>query len=371
MGDECVKFELLKVLKYAVENKISDIHLKIGFPPYIRKTGKIYKTNFENITSEMMDNVLEQTLPAVLKPSYKNKFDLDYSFELKNIARFRINLSRELSKINLVIRVVPYVIPTVEELSLPSYLKDLINANSGIVLITGATGMGKSTTIASLLELINTTQQKHIITLEDPIEFVYQNKKSIITQRQIGADTSNFADGLKFALRQDPDVILIGEIRDKDSLDNALRASETGHLVFATIHTVDTQQTINRLLNMYEPKDREILRSQLSVNIRAIVSQKLLPTLNSQRKPACELLVNTPTIADLIVKDKISDIYELIKNNTFENMFTMNMSLLKMVNECIIDKDVARNYSNDKNELEQLFRGVIRNNTTWEKDATK
>lgn len=243
---------------------------------------------------------------------------------------------------------------------LPESIEQFATLNNGLVLITGPTGSGKSTTIASLIDYVNINYPKHIITIEDPVEFIFTNKKSLVSQRQVLIDTPSFPDGIKYALRQDPDVIFIGEIRDKETVTAALKAAETGHLVFATIHTNDAIQTVNRIVNMYEPSDREFVRGQLASILRGTVSQKLVPISNGAgRRPACEVLVVTPTVKDFIEKDKLEEIYELVKKGSFNNMITMNTSLYRLFEQDLITEDVAMTYSDNKNELQQMFRGVF------------
>ena len=269
-------------------------------------------------------------------------------------------MSRQLGKSALVIRTIPYCIRRVAELMLPESIEQFATLNNGLVLITGPTGSGKSTTIASLIDYININYPKHIITIEDPVEFIFTNKKSLVSQRQVLIDTPSFPDGIKYALRQDPDVIFIGEIRDKDTVTAALKAAETGHLVFATIHTNDAIQTVNRIVNMYEPSDREFVRGQLASILRGTVSQKLIPISNGTgRRPACEVLVVTPTVKDFIEKDKLEEIYELVKKGSFNNMITMNTSLYRLYEQDLITEDDAMSYSDNKNELQQMFRGVF------------
>lgn len=211
-----------------------------------------------------------------------------------------------------------------------------------------------------MIDYININYPKHIITIEDPVEFIFTNKKSIVSQRQVLIDTPTFPDGIKYALRQDPDVIFIGEIRDKETVVAALKAAETGHLVFATIHTNDAIQTVNRIVNMYEPSDRDFVRSQLAAVLRGTVSQKLIPISNGTgRRPACEVLVVTPTVKDFIEKDKLGEIYELVKKGSFNNMITMNTSLYRLFEQDLITEDIAMSYSDNKNELQQMFRGVF------------
>ena len=244
-------------------------------------------------------------------------------------------------------------------MGLPNILHSIIEQPNGIVLVTGPTGSGKSTTIASLINQINKTSMKHIITIEDPIEYVYETSKSIISQRQVGVDTPSFSDGIKYALRQDPDVIFIGEIRDRETMEAALKASETGHLVLSTLHTNDAVQTINRIVNMFEESNRYLVRKQLSETLRATIAQKLVYSESLQKRfPACEVMVVTSTIKDYINKDNTDEIYELLKDNTVDSMISMNTSLAILVEKDCISQQEALDSSNDEQELEKLFRGV-------------
>lgn len=343
----------------------SDIHLHADEHPIYRKNGKIFKsTNYPKITEEKIIESIREILPEksmsdIFENKLKTSNDFDFCYEIENVARFRVNVCERMYKKGLVIRTIPYEPIPLNKLYLPPAVAKLAEFNNGLILVTGPTGSGKSTTLASLINLINETQQKHIISLEDPVEFSYKNKKCIITQRQVEIDTESFSTGIKYALRQDPDVILIGEIRDLETLDAALKAAETGHLVLSTLHTNDAVQTINRIINMYAPEQRPFLRQQLAATLRATIAQKLLPTVDgTSRRAACEFLVVTPTIQDLIIKEEIESIYELVKNGSFNNMITMNMSLYQLYKAGIITATTAIEASDKKNELQQMLRGM-------------
>lgn len=352
-------FDIILLLRKAVAIGASDLHLQVGEHPALRINGKINRVNMPILTEEDLEWTFKNLIPAHFKDKLDYVFDLDFAHEIPGCSRFRVNLSRRLGKCGLVIRTIPYNIKTIEELNLPEAIEQFSLLNNGLVLVTGPTGAGKSTTIASIMDHINTYFPKHIITIEDPVEFIFTNKKSIVSQRQVLIDTPSFPDGIKYALRQDPDVIFVGEIRDKETVSAALKASETGHLVFATIHTTDAVQTVNRIINMYEPLDRDFVRNQIAQVLRGTISQKLVPLANnSGRRPVCEVLVVTPTIKDLILKDNLEDIYNLIKKGSFDDMITMNESIYKLYEQGLITEDVAMDFSDNKIELQQMIRGA-------------
>ena len=358
-------FEINEYLKEIVALGGSDVHLLADEHPVYRKTGKIYKsTNYPKISEETIIETIrkilpEKTLTNTFEEKLQNSNDFDFCYEIKNIARFRVNVCERMYKKGMVLRTIPLEPIPLNKLYLPPALAKLTEFNNGLILVTGPTGSGKSTTLAALIDLINETQQKHIISLEDPVEFSYKNKKCIVSQRQVEIDTESFASGVKYALRQDPDVILIGEIRDMETLDAALKAAETGHLVLSTLHTNDAVQTINRIINMYAPEQRPFLRQQLAATLRATLAQKLLPTVDgTSRRAACEFLVVTPTIQDLIIKEELESIYELVKNGSFNNMITMNMSLYQLYKAGVITATTAIEASDKKNELQQMLRGM-------------
>lgn len=348
-------FSINEFLKKAVATGASDVHLHIGEHPAIRRDGKIIKIDMPVLTEEDINHALDEIMPLHLK----NMPDVDFAYEIKGVSRFRVNVSKQLAKYAVVIRTIPYPIKKLPELHLPESITNFTELNNGIVLVTGPTGSGKSTTMASILEHININYPKHIITIEDPVEFIFNNKKSIISQRQLIVDTPTFFDGIKYALRQDPDVIFIGEIRDRETVVSALRAAETGHLVFATIHTNNAIQTVNRIINMFDPSDRQFVRSQLAEILRGTISQKLVPLASgSGRRPACEVLEVTSTVKDFIEKDELEQIYDLVKKGSMNNMITLNMSLYSMLKDGLITEEAALSASSNRNELKQMIRGV-------------
>ena len=353
------EFNIISFLKSAVATGASDEHLKVGYAPYVRKNGTIKKISMGILTKEDLDTAILEIAPTAIRDKILTRTDIDFMYEIQGCSRFRVNYNRQIGQPALVIRNIPYGIPTLSELGLPEILESVIKHHNGIILVTGPTGSGKSTTLASLINQISINSARHIITIEDPIEYVFKSNKSIISQRQVGMDTATFADGLKFALRQDPDVIFIGEIRDRETMSSALKAAETGHLVLSTLHTNDAVQTINRIVNMFEESNRLIVRKQLAETLRATIAQKLVySSKEDKRFPASEIMVVTSTIKDYIAKDKPEEIYELLASNNIDDMISMNSSLLKLVTLNKISEEEAMEASNDKNELEKMFRGV-------------
>ena len=354
------EFDIEAFLKISVEQGASDIHLRVGAPPMIRKDGLMLKTKMPLLTVVEINKVIDLLVPKKIRARIDSAYDIDFSVEVPDVSRFRINLLHDLGKLGLVLRVIPYNIPSLENLSMPPILKSFTDLNNGLVLVTGPTGCGKSTTIASLIDYLNQNKQKHIVTLEDPIEFIHTSKKCIFTQRQLGIDTDSFPNGLKYALRQDPDIILIGEMRDRETITSALKAAETGHLVFSTLHTTDAVQTINRIINAFEPHEREAIRLQIASTLRGTVTQKLIKRADNRgRVPATEILMVTPGVRDYIARDEIEKIYEIIKTSDYDGMMSMNMSLVRLVEANLITQDTALQMSDQPTELEIMLKGAF------------
>ena len=360
------EFDIIKFLKSAVATGASDEHLRVGYTPFFRKNGFVKKTAAPVLTKQMLDEAVVKIAPAKIKDRILNKFDVDFMFEIPGYSRFRVNYNRQLGNPAMVIRNIPYEIPSLKTLSLPDILHDVIKYQNGIILVTGPTGSGKSTTLASLIKQISIDEAKHIITIEDPVEYVFSSKKSIISQRQIEVDTASYSDGLKYALRQDPDVIFIGEIRDVETMTAALKASETGHLVFSTLHTNDAVQTINRIINMFEESNRPLVRKQLAETLRATIAQKLVYSEEHQKRfPACEVMVVTSTIKDYIIKDNTDEIYTILRDNNIDDMVSMNRSLVSLVDRGLITQEEALANSNDKSELDNFFKGAFQGSKSY------
>lgn len=352
-------FQIVSLLKQICDKGVSDVHFRVGKSPSLRVTGNIIKTTLPPLTEEDVESILKEIVHKDNMQKVSTMSNFDFIYELPGISRFRVNYCKDLGMPKITMRLVPIQIPTIEELGLPLVVKELASLNNGIVLITGPTGCGKSTTIASILNTINENHQKHIITIEDPVEFMYTDRKSLITQRSLGIDVDDFTSGIKYALRQDPDVIVVGEIRDRDTLENALAAAETGHLVFSTIHTNSAVQTINRIINLYEESSRVLATERIAHCLRATIAQKLLPKINNQgRAPAVEIMTVTPTVMDYIMKHNYDEIYNLMKRGDYSSMKTMNSSIFDLYNSKIITKETALLNSDDKLELSQMMGGA-------------
>ena len=353
-------FDVKRFLSHAIQENITDIHFRAGLPPIVRRNGAIEKVLDEPALSENdIKMITEAMIPEKLKYRIKEVYDFDFPYSIDGVARFRVNMLYESNRIALSIRYIPYHIPTLEKLKLPALIRKFVTFNNGLVLVTGATGSGKSTTLASLLEYINQNQQKHIITIEDPIEFVFQSKKSFFTQRQIDLDTDSFPDGVKYALRQNPDIILVGEMRDKETVASAIKAAETGHLVFSTLHTNDSIQTINRIINLFEPHQRNYITTQLANIMRGVISQKLIPKADGNgRVAAVEVLTVTPAVKNYMIKDQIDDIYEQLNTGSQNDMLSLNASLCKLARANVITDIAAVQASEYQNELRQMLRGA-------------
>lgn len=353
------EFIMKDFLKRAVATGASDEHLLVGQQPFIRKNGVMKRVAYPAIKRTDISNALLEMAPQSIVQQFNTEKDIDFVYEIPGCSRFRVNYSRRLSNPALVIRNIPYSVPTIAELGLPDVIGTFPKFQSGLVIVVGPTGSGKSSTLASVIEQINTNEPKNIITIEDPIEYIFDSKKSMVSQRQIGPDVASFANGIKYALRQDPDVIFIGEIRDVETMDAALKASETGHLVFATLHTNDAVQTINRIVNMFDESNRALARKRVAETLRATVAQKLVYSSKSDKRyPACEVMIVTSTIKDYILKSDTEEIYKLVAQNTNDGMMSLNQSLARLVKEDLISPEEALGASNDENDLSKILRGV-------------
>ncbi len=344
------------LLNEAVVKNASDLHITVGRPPVLRINGELQDIGEENIDSSMAKSLIYSVLTQKQIEKFEDELELDFAYEIPDISRFRVNVYRHKGVIGAAFRVIQSKIPSLKELGLPDILSNLAMLPSGMVVITGITGSGKSTTLASMIDIINSNRGCHIVTIEDPIEYVHHHKKSIITQREVGNDTRSFADALKHVLRQDPDVILVGEVRDPESMGMALTAAETGHLVLTTMHTIDAPQTIERIVDLFNPHQQNQIRSQLSGALRAVVAQQLLPKLTGTGLlPALEIMISTPSVKNLIRKGETHQLYSVMQTSKQMGMQTMNQCLRELVNSKKITKEVAIANSPDAEELKQVL----------------
>ncbi len=353
MGGGASGLQIQQLFKVMVDNGGSDLHLSVGSAPGMRISGEIVRVKVGALTAEDTRRLVYQVMSEAQQAEFEKTLDLDFSFGIKGLARFRANVFQAKGGISAVFRTIPSLIPDFDSLGLPNVLLEMTDVANGLILVTGPTGSGKSTTLASLLDRLNQKEAGHIITLEDPIEFVHSHKGCIVNQREVGKDTITFKSGLKSMLRQDPDIVLVGELRDAETIEAALTIAETGHLVFGTLHTNSCVQTMNRIINVFPSDQQEQIRTLLSFVLQGVVAQQLLPKSFEKGRVLCqEILRPTPAIRNLIREDKIHQIYSQMQVGQEESgMFTMNQSILKAVNAGVIDNATAMEYSTMPEEL--------------------
>jgi twitching motility protein PilT len=350
--------DIKKLLKSVVSHGASDLHLVSRSEPQIRIDGTLKPVNLPKLTGEDIEEMTYALLTEKQKKLFEEELELDFSLFLPGIGRFRANYYRTLGDIAAAFRIIPTEIPSLDDLNAPEIYKSLVKREKGLILVTGPTGSGKSTTLSAMLNEINLTEHKHIITVEDPVEFIHQNKKSVFSHRETGSDTRSFAKALKYAMRQDPDIILIGEMRDKETIEAALTAAETGHLVFGTLHTNSAPGTINRIIDVFSGDEQGQIRAMISTSLVAVISQVLLPKIGGGRVAVPEIMVTNHAIANLIREDKVHQLYsqmQLGQGNT--GMQTQSQVMLKLLKSGIITKEHALQYSNKPDELKnQILR---------------
>ena len=348
--------DIVDILRAAVKQGASDVHFLIGRPPLIRMNGEVSELGgFPALSAEESKRLVYSILYDEQKQRFETDLELDCSFAIPGLARFRVNVFLQMNGIECVIRVISSKVPSAEDIQLPPTILEFANLPRGLVLVTGATGAGKSTTLACLIELINASRRQHILTIEDPIEFVYEPQRCIIRQREVGASTRSFHDALKHALRQDPDVILIGEMRDIETISLALTAAETGHLCFATLHTTDAAQTVDRIIDVFPPHQQQQVRVQLSTVLKGVVCQTLLPLGDGTgRIAAREIMVVTPAISNLIREGKTHMIYQAIETGSKFGMVPLDRALANLVNGGLVTFEDAVAKSFDPDKLREL-----------------
>ncbi|MBI3873109.1 MAG: type IV pilus twitching motility protein PilT [candidate division Zixibacteria bacterium] len=321
---------LRELLELMAERRASDLHLTVGSPAQLRIDGKLTRTDGEDLTPDVTKKLAYSVMNEKQRKRFEETWEMDLSFGIENLSRFRCNVFMQRGNVAIAIRQIPFRIATFEELGLPKVVADLANVPRGMVLVTGPTGSGKSTTLAALIDRINRERNSHILTVEDPIEYLHRHQSSVVNQREVQTDTQSFASALKFALREDPDVVLIGEMRDLETIGSALNISETGHLAFATLHTNSCAESMNRIIDVFPVNQQEQVRVTLSFVLQSVVSQQLIPKIGGGRVVALEILVCTPAIRATIRDDKIHQIYSLIQAGQKFGMRTMNQSLAEL-----------------------------------------
>jgi twitching motility protein PilT len=348
---------LRDLLEIMVKRGASDLHLTAGVPPMIRLDGDLLPlTQYQPLDAADTQRLSYSVLSEEQRKKFENTRELDISFGIKGVARFRANVFMQRGVVSMAVRQIPYTITPLVELGLPKVINDFIKRPKGLVLVTGPTGSGKSTSLAAMIDAINTERPGHIITIEDPIEFIHQHKKSIVNQREVGADTQGFAEALKYILRQDPDVILVGEMRDLETVTAALTIAETGHLVFATLHTNSTYESINRIVDLFPSDQQNQVLAQLAFVLQGVVTQQLIPRARGGgRIMCCEVLVCTPAVRAVVREGKVHQVYSLMQAGQKFGMQTMNQGLYGAVTRKEITLEQALERTTDVKELQQMF----------------
>lgn len=345
------------MLELAVENRASDLHLTVPSPPILRIDGSLHIIqNLNPLSPKDVENYYEEITSTERRAEFSKTRELDFAYSIPGLTRCRVNILQQRSTISIAIRLIPFGVPTIDDLHLPQICKDLVLKPMGLILVTGPTGSGKSSTIAAMVNHLNENKASHVITVEDPIEYVYTNKKSLILQRDIGEDTFSFDAALVHALRHDPDVIVLGEIRDISTMTTALRAAETGHLVMGTLHTVDAAQTVNRIVDMFPAVQQEQVRNQLSLTLTAVVCQTLIPRADGVgRVPACEVMIANMAVRNVIREARTHQLYSIIQVSKKDGMLTFNQALADLMLKGSITKEQAYLRTSMIEELKGIY----------------
>jgi twitching motility protein PilT len=343
--------DITELLAFSVKNKASDLHLSAGLPPIIRVDGEMRKLNVPALNHKEVHALIFEIMNDKQRKEYEENLETDFSFEVKDLSRFRVNAFVQSRGAAAVLRTIPNKILSLDDLGAPQIFKNIINQPAGIILVTGATGSGKSTTLAAMIDHINSTKREHILTIEDPIEFVHENKLCLLNQREVHRDTHSFKNALRSALREDPDIILVGELRDLETIRLAISAAETGHLVFGTLHTNSAPKTIDRLIDVFPAAEKSMIRSMLSESLRAVISQTLLKKNGGGRIAAHEIMLGIPAIRNLIREDKVPQMYSVIQTGQSHGMQTMDQCLQRLVAQGLISAQDAAAKSIDKKPI--------------------
>ncbi len=348
-----------RILKTAVDGGASDIHLKIGTPVIFRINRQLIAIECPVPTEDWMNNVVKNVLPVHLKQRLEEQREVDFSYHLPTVGRFRTNLFQQRGQWCLAMRYVKTVVPSFEELGLLPQIKAIAESPRGIVLLAGSTGCGKSTTLAAMVEHINSNFKKHLVTLEDPIEYVFEDNQCVIEQREVGLDTLSFHHALKHVLRQDPDIIMIGEMRDSISFTAAMSAADTGHLVLSTVHTTNAAQSVNRILDFFKAEEREQIRRQLAGTLQAIICQRMVTTVSGGMTPALEIMINTPTVRKLMEENRLDKLPAAIETGVDDGMLNFNQALFQLVKDGKVTEAEALSKASNPQALEMNFKGIF------------
>ncbi|WMS90379.1 type IV pilus twitching motility protein PilT [Pseudoalteromonas sp. HL-AS1] len=343
--------DITELLAFSVQHKASDLHLSSGVSPMIRVDGDVRRINIPALADKDVNSLVYDIMNDNQRKDYEQNLEVDFSFEVPNLARFRVNAFNSNRGPAAVFRTIPSEVLTLDDLGAPDIFKTISDTPRGLVLVTGPTGSGKSTTLAAMVDYINQNKHHHILTIEDPIEFVHDNKLSLINQREVHRDTHSFSNALRSALREDPDVILVGELRDLETIRLAMTAAETGHLVFGTLHTTSAPKTIDRIIDVFPGEEKAMVRSMLSESLRAVISQTLLKKIGGGRVAAHEIMIAVPAIRNLIREDKIAQMYSSIQTGASVGMQTMDQCLTNLVNRGIITTAAAKEKAQDKTQF--------------------
>lgn len=347
--------DIKELLEYAVDKNASDLHITEGVPPVLRVDGELEPTSFSELNRHDTKNMIYSILNDQQKVKFETNLELDFSIYVPNVSRFRVNVHMQKGVVEAAFRIIPVQVKRIEELGLPDIVSKLARKPNGLVLVTGPTGTGKSTTLAAMVDLINNEKRALIVSIEDPIEYIHTPKKSIVKQREVGSDTLSFSNALKHALRQDPDVILVGEMRDLETVSTAITAAETGHLVLSTLHTPDAPQTIDRLIDIFPPHQQGQVKVQLAGSLQGVVCQKLIPRKDIKgRVVACEVMLGTPAVKSLIREHKTEQLMTVIQTSAAQGMITMDKAIKKLYTDDIIDLEIALSLVTNKSEFDRL-----------------
>lgn len=369
---EPLKVTMDELLRVTVERNASDLHLTVGLPPMLRISGKLVPTEYPRLMPDDTKRLIYSILNDKQKEKFEKTWELDCSHGVRGFGRFRVNVFKQRGVVGSALRAIPSTVPSRNELHLPIVAEEVVKRPHGLILVTGATGMGKSTTLACMIDIINTERSSHIITIEDPIEYVHPHKKSMINQRELGQDTQSWGNALRGVLREDPDVILVGEMRDLDTIQGTLTAAETGHLVFATLHTSDASQTVDRVIDVFPPHHQQQIRIQLAAVLEAVFSQQLIiHSSGVGRVPACEVMLATPAIRNLIREGKSHQIYTALQTGSKHNMQTMEQSLLNLYLNKQISYEDAISHTMHPDDMRRMIEGATTTTTTGGKSGKK